>query len=257
MFGTNKIKLYLGKCEDILEELIKNGVKVDAIITDVPQGITNHEDDIPIEFNLMWEKLYKIKKSENTPIILFTNQPYTSELICSNLKDFKYMKYWQKDRPSCHLNAKKQPLRDIEEIAIFYEKQCYYNPLMKKGKPCNSIGKAEGIKQEKVGNYNKFKGVNRISEEKYPRSLMVYKRPHPPIHQTQKPIELLEDLILTYSKEGDIILDFTMGSGSTGVAAIRNNRNFIGIEKNKQHYYNAVDRLNSLFLFTNTQAEVV
>lgn len=240
-------KLYKGSCLDVMDGLISLGVKFDCILADIPQEITKNEWDMAIPFKDMWNKLYKLRKNKNTPIILFTNQPFTSKLICSNLKHFKVMKYWQKDRPSGFLNAKRMPLKDIEEIAIFYEKQPTYNPQMWEGKENHSIGKVEGEDICKNNNnYGNFGRVNTKGNLKYPRQLLQYNRPHPPVHPTEKNVEMLEDLIKTYTNEGDLILDFTCGSGSTGVAALNTNRRFVGIELEEKYFEIAKDRLEGV-----------
>ena len=244
---TDRYKLYKGDCLEIMDKLIEEGIVFDAIITDIPQDITKNEWDMPIPFNAMWDKIYKIRKNKNTPIILFTNQPFTSRLICSNFKHFKIMKYWQKDRPSGFLNAKRMPLKDIEEIAIFYEKQPTYNPQMWEGKENHSIGKVAGENICKNNhNYGDFGRVNTSGNLKYPRQLLRYNRPHPPIHPTEKSVSLLEDLIKTYTNENELILDFTMGSGSTGVACLNTNRRFIGIELDDKYFNIAKERLENV-----------
>lgn len=250
---NENIKLYNGDCIEVINTLIKQNVKVDAIITDIPQQITQNSWDNVIPFREMWNCLYQIRKGKNTPIILFTNQPFTTYLIHSNIKHFKIMKYWQKDRPSGFLNAKRMPLKDIEEIAIFYEKQPTYNPQFWDGEPLHGMG-TKFKEGNANNNYNDFASHNNPSAlregdtKKYPRQLMVYPRPHPPIHPTQKPVELLEDLILTYTNEGDIILDFTMGSGTTGVACINTNRKFIGIELDEKYFNIAKERIEGVEL---------
>lgn len=233
-----------------MQQLIDKGIKFDAIITDIPQEITQNDWDRVIPLERMWELLYRLRRDVRTPIILFTNQPFTTDLIGSNKKHFKYLKYWHKDRPSGFLNAKRQPLRDVEEIAIFcedniceideiavfYEKQCLYNPQMVEGKANHSIGKADGeVTCINNSNYGNFGRVNTEGNLKYPRQLMYYPRPHPPIHPTEKPIELLEDLILTYTNEGDSILDFTAGSITLGRAAENLNRKWICIEMDENY----------------------
>lgn len=216
-------------CFEVMRDLYENGVKVDAVICDLPQGITQNKWDKELDLDLMWSMLLKLRRNENTPIIFFSNQPYTTKLISSNLKMFKYCKYWKKNRPSGFLNAKKQPLRDVEDIVVFYEKQCTYNPQMWEGEPLHDMGTAYKTKETITnGNYGKFNHNNEIrnmrkgTTEKYPRQLMEYDRPHPPLHPTQKPIDLLIDLIKTYTNEGDIVLDFTAGILSTAIACKKN-----------------------------------
>ena len=252
MFENKPYELYKGDCLEVMDKLIEQGVNVDCILTDIPQEITQNEWDMGIPFKEMWDRLYLLRRNKNTPIILFTNQPFTSKLICSNLKHFKIMKYWQKDRPSGFLNAKRMPLKDIEEIAIFYEKQPTYNPQFWEGEPLHGMGTK--FKQgNENNNYNEFASHNNPSAlregdtKKYPRQLMVYPRPHPPIHPTQKPVELLEDLIKTYTNEGDVILDFTMGSCSTGVACMNTNRKFIGIELDDKYFDIAKNRIEDAY----------
>ena len=163
----------------------------------------------------------------------------------SNIRNYKYDWYWKKDRPSGHLNAKKQPMRDIENISIFYSKQTTYKPIMTIGNKSHSIGKAvNDVTCKNNSLYGDFKRVNRLGNEKYPKQVLEYKRPHPPIHPTQKPTELMEYLIKTYTNENETVLDFTMGSGSTGVAAKNLNRNFIGIEQDENYFNIATDRIH-------------
>lgn len=249
---VNKVELYHGDCIQVMKNLIKQGVRVDCIIADIPQEITQNEWDMGIPFKDMWDCLYKIRRDKTTPIILFTNQPFTSRLICSNLKDFKIMKYWQKDRPSGFLNAKRMPLKDIEEIAIFYEKQCTYNPQMWKGKPLHGMGKKFKEEKNKNNNYGDFDSTKNPSANrkgdttKYPRQLLVYPRPHPPIHPTEKNVDLMRDLIRTYSNKNDVVLDFTMGSGTTGFASLLEGRRFIGIEKEEDYMEIACQRIKEM-----------
>lgn len=239
-----------------MQKMIEKGIKVDAIIADIPQEITKNDWDRAIPFEKMWELLYALRKDSRTPIVLLSNQPFSTMLISSNLKHFKYMKYWQKDRPSNFLNARKQPLRDIEEIAIFYEedffemveisvfyeKQCTYNPQYFEGKPLNSMGHSYKNKQHTNNNYGIFKSEKNPSAsrtgdtKKFPRQLLKYPRPHPPLHPTEKPVDLMKDLILTYTDEGDLILDFTAGTYSTIIGCIETSRNYIGFEKEEKYY---------------------
>lgn len=237
-------KIYNNDCMLQFEQFIKEGIKFNLVLADIPQELTKNKWDKGLDLDKMWNYLLQLRKDKTTPIILFSNQPYTSKLIMSNLKMFKYCKYWQKDRPSGFLNAKRQPLRDIEEIVVFYEKQCYYNPLMIEGKPSHSIGKAkDGGICKNNNNYGNFSRIEREGNLKYPRQLMIYSRPHPPQHPTEKSVNLLKDLILTYSKENDIVLDFTAGIMSTGVACLKTSRNFVGIEINTEYFNIGKNRL--------------
>ena len=247
----DNIKLYNGDCLDVMDKLIKEGVKVDAIITDIPQEITQNDWDRAIPLKKMWDRLYKIRRNIRTPIVLFSNQPFTTDLIASNRKHFKYMRYWHKDRPSGFLNAKRQPLRDVEEIITFYENQCLYNPQFWEGEPLHGLGNKYKEVDGNNNNYGNFDDNNEIrdarksSTQKYPRQMLSHQRPHPPIHPTEKPVSLLEDLILTHTNENDTVLDFTIGSGTTGVAAKNLNRKFIGIELDKKYFEIAKERIEN------------
>lgn len=227
---------------DAVEEIKKLEIKVNCIIADIPQGITCNDWDQPFILPELWTVLKNIT-DENTPIILMSNQPYTSELILSNKKMYKYSWYWQKLRGRGHLNAKKQPLRNIEEICVFYKKQCWYTPQMTEGKKNHNIGKSAGTFGSEGTTYGKHKKIFTEGNMKYPKQLLEFKEPHPPIYSTQKPVELIEYLLKTYTKEGDTVLDFCMGSGTTGVACKNLNRNFIGIDKSKKAYEIAVKRI--------------
>lgn len=244
-------RLFNGDCLEVMDKLIAEGVKVDAVITDIPQEITQNSWDNIIPFKDMWDRLYKLRRDKSTPIVLFSNQPFTTMLISSNIKHFRYMQYWKKDRPSNFLNAKRQPLRDIEEIVVFYEKQCTYNPQMFEGKPLHGMGTKFRTKKHGNNNYGEFASENNPSAlragdtSKFPRQLLEFPKPHPPIHPTQKPIELMEYLIKTFTNEGDTVLDFTSGSGSSGLACQNVGRDFIGIELDEKYFKIMEDRLNA------------
>jgi len=235
------MKLYKGDCLEVMQTI--QDKSIDAIITDPPYGTTACKWDSVIEFDLMWEQLNRIIKP-NGAIVLFGSEPFSSALRMSNINNYKYDWIWKKDRPSGHLNSKKQPLRNIEIISVFYKKQCTYNPIMTIGKKSNSIGKAINDIYCKNNNlYGNFKRINREGNKKYPRQVLKYSRPHPPIHPTQKPVALMEYLIKTYTNENETVLDFTMGSGSTGVACKNTKRNFIGIEQDEKYFKIAEQRI--------------
>jgi len=237
------MKLYNGDCLEVMKSIADKSI--DAIITDPPYGTTACKWDSVIPFEPMWKQLNRIIK-DNGAIVLFGSEPFSSALRMSNIKNYKYDWIWEKDRASGHLNAKKQPLRNLENISVFYKKQCTYNPIMTIGKKSNSIGKAINELKCKNNNlYGKFKRVNRKGNEKYPRQVLEYKRPHPPIHPTQKPVALMEYLIKTYTNELETVLDFTMGSGTTGVACCNLNRDFIGIELDKHYFKIAQERIKN------------
>lgn len=234
------IKLLHGDCLDLMKDIPAKSIG--AIITDPPYGTTACKWDSVIPFEPMWKQSHRVIK-DNGAIILFGSEPFSSALRMSNIKRFKYDWYWKKDRASNHLNAKRQPMRNIETISIFNCKT--YFPIMEFwGKPSNSVGKAKNklFKAKTTGNFMTT-GGNLKENIKYPRQLLSYNMPHPRIHPTQKPVELMEYLIKTYTLENETVLDFTMGSGSTGVACVNLNRKFIGIEKDKEYFEIASQRI--------------
>ncbi len=215
---------------------------IDAIICDLPYGTTACKWDSIIPFNKLWEQYERIIKP-NGAIILFGSQPFTSALIMSNPKLFKYELIWQKSRPSNFPLAKKQPLKYHENILVFYNKQPTYNPIMTKGEKNHRTKICRG-KNNIIGDDGTGIGWGNTSDMKYPKSVINIKSTDSTKneHTTQKPLELLEYLVKTYTNEGDTVLDNTMGSGTTILAAIKNNRIGIGIEKEKQYYDVAVRR---------------
>lgn len=228
----------------VIDGLIKKGIKVDAIITDPPYGTTACKWDSVIPFEDMWDKLHEIKKGRTTPVILFSSQPFTSQLITSNLNMFKYNLIWEKEQGTDFMMAKKKPLKNFEEICVFYEKQCVYNPQMiqaerewKKKDTGNTYNEVLG--QQEKPYFKKSNGKLR-----YPTSILRYSRPKQKgVHPTQKPIELMEWLINTYTNENDLILDFTCGSGTTLIAAKKLGRKAIGIELDEKYCEITKDRI--------------
>ena len=227
------INLINGDCLEEMDKLIEQGVKVDAIITDVPYGTTACKWDSIIPFDEMWQKLNKLIKP-NGAIVLFGNEPFSSALRMSNIKNYKYDWYLEKENISNYLNAKKQPMRKIEVAIVFNSK--LYNPQGLK--PLNKIKKrGSGSKTN-----NKHGTENFQEFTNYPNNLIPFKR-ELGFHPTQKPVSLMEYLIKTYTNENETVLDFTMGSGSTGVACKNTNRNFIGIELDKGYFDIAKKRI--------------
>ena len=239
---TENYKLYNGDCLKVMDLLIEQGIKVDTIITDLPYGTTQCKWDTVIPFDKMWERLNKLTKL-NSAIVLFGSEPFSSALRMSNIKNYKYDWKWDKVRGVGHLNAKRRPMMCIEDIMIFYNKQCIYNPQMReRDKPRQSMNNAtqqvygkskENFKGEKL---NKKYPINLITFSKSSQNDMIF-------HPTQKPVDLLEYLIKTYTNENDLVLDFTMGSGSTGVACMNTNRRFIGIELDENYFNISVNRI--------------
>ena len=221
---------------------------IDLILTDPPYGTTQCKWDSIIQFEPMWKELKRIIK-DNGCIALFGTEPFSSHLRLSNLDWFKYDWYWEKSHSTGFLNAYKQPLRTIELISIFYKKQVFYNPQIQ-DKDENKIRpprKHAGTKAKVYGNYQL--GINKISNKKtLPKNLIYFSSKTNKIHPTQKPVLLCEYLVKTYTNENDIVLDFTMGSGSTGVACKNTNRDFIGIELDKKYFNIAKERIESTLL---------
>ena len=232
-----------------MDKLIAKGIKVDAIITDPPYGTTACKWDSIIPFDEMWERLNKLIKP-NGAIVLFSNEPFTSELIHSNLKGFKYRWDWNKKIPSGMGYAKYRPMQQSEDICVFTKngEKTIYNPQMtKRNNPIKSGGNTI-----QAGVYSGFKCMGNGKEYKKtydyknPITLIEFDKIRKgSVHPTQKPLLLMEYLIKTYTNENDIVLDFTMGSGTTGVACKNLNRNFIGIELDKSYFDIAKDRIEN------------
>jgi DNA modification methylase len=235
------IQLIKGECLEAMKQIPTGSV--DAIITDPPYGTTRCKWDSVIDFELMWEQLNRIIKP-NGAIVLFGSEPFSSALRMSNIKNYKYDWVWEKSKATNFLNAKKQPLRAKESILVFYKKQPTYNPQMTKGK---SYNKGIRKKQTKDDVYGSFNQTEVKSEgNRYPRDVLYFKTAETEgetFHKTQKPVKLMEYLIKTYTNENEIVLDFTMGSGTTGVAAKNLNRSFIGIELDDKYFEIAQQRI--------------
>jgi len=237
--------LYNGDCLKIMNKIPAKSI--DMILTDLPYGITCCEWDKEIDLNLMWEQYERIIK-DNGVICLFAQTKFFVKLVNSNEKLFRYDLVWDKVLVTGFFNANRQPLREHEQIAVFYKKQPKYNPQMGIGNPLHGKGKMKQIRKNNV--YGKFEmspDLRKGCTEKYPTSILRFKRVHPSkmIYPTEKPVELLEYLIKTYTDESDVILDSCMGSGTTGIAAKRTNRNFIGIEINKETFELAKKRIEN------------
>ena len=244
----SKHELILGDC---LEELKKISDKsVDIVLTDPPYGTTQCKWDSIIPFEPMWKELKRIIK-DNGCIALFGSEPFSSALRMSNIKQFKYDWVWQKSKATGYLNSKIRPLLKHEIVSIFYNKQSIYNPqnLIKKKTPTISKGN-RGRENNSSGEiYNKANKDVLQFYENYPLSIIQFNvDSKAEYHPTQKPVALLEYLIKTYTNENDIVLDFTMGSGSTGIAAKNLNRKFIGIEKDQNYFNIAKDRIEGVLI---------
>ena len=242
------MRLINGDCLKEMSKLIEEGVKVDAIICDPPYGTTACKWDSVIPFEPMWERLNKLIKKQ-CPIVLFGSEPFSSALRMSNVKNFKYDLVWNKNLCKNPGLAKIRPLPSFENIIIFGKGKITYNPQTEAGKAYTDIRK----KSTKVHNGNEHKygfsgnTVNVINKgTRYPKSVITIKNPNRKgQHPTQKPVALMEYLIKTYTNENELVLDFTMGSGTTGVACKNLNRDFIGIELDKGYFDIAEDRIEN------------
>lgn len=238
-YQNELVTLYKGDCLEIMPELKE---KFDACITDPPYQTTQNKWDSIIPFEPMWKNLEMLIK-ENGAVCLFGQDKFSAKLMLSNEKNHRYNLIWKKgERISGFLNAKKMPLRNHEDIMVFYKVQPTYNPQMTNGSLSHHRGSLN--KTQKNNCYGKFEDVQtNFSELKYPKSILNFDRPHPPIHPTQKPVPLLEYLIKTYSNESEKILDFTAGSGTTGIACMNTNRKCVLIEKEEKYCNIIVERL--------------
>lgn len=240
------IKLLKGDCLEIMNVIPDKSI--DMILCDLPYGVTaKNKWDTIIPFEKLWECYDRVSK-ENCAIILFGQDKFTVECIMSNKKIHRYNLIWDKVLPSGFLNANRMPLREHEDIMVFYKKLPTYNPQKIKGVPCHKKGKSVGKMNDSIlqnNNYGNSRCVETKGDMKFPTSILKFQKPHPSksVHPTQKPIELLEYLIKTYTNEGDTVLDNCMGSGSTGVACLNTNRNFIGIELDSNYFETARKRI--------------
>ena len=212
---------------------------IDMVLCDLPYGTTKNKWDSVIPLNKLWKQYERIIK-DNGAIVLFSQMPFSAELVHSNLKLFKYEWIWQKDNGTGFLNAKKMPLKIHENILVFYKKLPLYNPQMRTGfKPYKC---KQGRHSTNYGAYEQGH-ITESNGERYPIDIIKFKKDSG-LHPTQKPVELLEYLIKTYTNEGETVLDNCMGSGSTGIACINTNRNFIGYELNEKYFKIAEKRIN-------------
>jgi site-specific DNA-methyltransferase (adenine-specific) len=234
--------------EDCLEGMKKIDDKsIDMILCDLPYGTTACKWDIIIPFTLLWEQYNRIIK-DNGVITLFGSEPFSSLLRTSNIKMFRHEWVWYKDKSGNFMNCKFEPMKVHENILVFGKKKGVYNPIMevrdeknkRKNKPrlntSNIIHTQEFFTEESKGN----------SDYKYPTSVKYFNSVRNGLHPTQKPVELFEYMIKTYTNENEIILDNCIGSGTTAIAAINTNRNYIGFEKEEKYFNIANERINNL-----------
>ena len=253
-------KTYHGDCIEIMDMLIAKGITVDAIITDPPYGTTSCSWDSVIPFDTMRERLNRIIKP-NGAIVLFGSEPFSLYLRISNIANFRYDWIWHKNSSGGFVLAKKQPMKYHEIISVFYKKQPTYNPQFEEysesTKKRFNDGDYSNIKKQIENPTNQIHGNIKMVDHKveikrgcYPKSVQKIKGVPTAnsirVHPTQKPIELMEFLVNTYTNEGDLVLDFTMGSGTTCVASKKLKRKFIGIEIEKKYFDIANNRLKNI-----------
>ena len=246
----NKQELYNDDCIEVMKTLPDN--YIDMVFCDLPYGTTQNPWDSIIAFDKLWENYDRIVK-DNGAIGLTSQQTFTSQLIMSNPKDFRYEWIWEKNKATGQLNAKRMQLKAHENICIFYKKLPLYNPQKTTGhKPFNPVKPRDNIPPPKqtrnYGHLTKTFGNDGNTTDRYPRTVQkfpVMNNDNPEKwHPTQKPVELIEYFIKTYSNENDRVLDNCMGSGSTGIACANLNRKFVGIEIDKEYYDMTKSRLN-------------
>ena len=231
--------LLQGDCLELMKQVPDKSI--DLILCDLPYGTTKCKWDVVIPFDKLWAQYNRIIK-DNGAIVLFGNEPFSSQLRLSNLKNYKYDWVWDKKRGSNFATVKIRPFNSFENIMVFYKKQPTYNPQMWKSTPytCKQgyvgVAKQTGLYRDDVITVN--------NGDRYPLTILSFSK-ETGLHPTQKPVALLEYLIKTYTNEGDTVLDNCMGSGSTGVACKNTNREFIGMELDEKYYKVACERLGA------------
>jgi site-specific DNA-methyltransferase (adenine-specific) len=251
------IQLYKGDCLKVMKGIETSSI--DAIITDPPYGTTSCKWDSIIDLDLMWLELNRVIKPTGV-IVLFAQQPFSSVLLVSNVEKFRHRFLWEKDKCANFMVAKAQPLKYTEDILVFcnvgFLKNQFskptgtYNPQMREGKGNDRdlkkiVDKSKNLDDiNKRENPTKLKLSNNSAKQRFPKDVLNITTQHKRVHPTQKPIALMEYLIKTYTNENETVLDFTMGSGSTGVACKNTNRNFIGIEQDENYFEIAKKRIN-------------
>ena len=238
------IQLFKGDCLVEMDK-IKSG-SVDLILTDLPFGTTRCKWDSVIDFEKLWTQYERVVKS-NGAVLLFSQTPFDKVLGASNISMLKYEWIWEKTSATGHLNSKKMPMKAHENVLVFYKNLPTYNPQKTFGHK-RKVSKAEHkVNCIESDVYNKGqKNTSYDSTERFPRDVLTFSsdKQKTKLHPTQKPVALLEYFINTYTNEGETVLDSTMGSGSTGVACVNTNRNFIGIEQDENYFNIAQKRIS-------------
>lgn len=241
---TDTYSLLFGDCLERMKEIPDKSV--DLILTDPPYGTTKCKWDSVVDLDKMWLELNRIIKDKGA-ILLFAQTPFDKILGASNIEMLRYEWIWEKTSATGHLNAKKMPMKSHENILVFYRNLPKYYPI----KTTGHVRKKSTADRSRLNSelYGTEKGVTAYnSTDRYPRTVIKFSsdKQKSSLHPTQKPVALLEYLIKTYTKENEIVLDFTMGSGSTGVACLNTNRKFIGIEMEEKYFDIACNRISDI-----------
>lgn len=228
----HKSKLMFGDCLELMDYIYDESI--DLILCDLPYGITKNKWDSVIDLQKLWQHYERIIK-QNGAIILFGQDKFSAKLMLSNEKLHRYNLIWEKTTPTGHLNAKKMPMRSHEDILVFYKQLPTYNPQKTTGHERKVSTANHKRNSKKTTNYGEHGLTTYDSTERYPKSVWKFAtdKQKSALHPTQKPLKLIEEIIKTYSNEGDLVLDNCAGSGTTGIACIETSRNFILIEKEK------------------------
>ena len=235
---VSRSTLFWADCFDVFPSIPDKSV--DAIIADLPYGTTDCKWDSVLPLNKLWEQYNRIIKP-NGAICLFAREPFTASLVVSNIKNYKHKWIWNKKQTGSFANAKYMPLQIDEDIIVFANGKCNYYPIMRKGKLRKKGGSSKKNEIQSGLKQNHFT----FNDDYYPINIYEFANPRlNKLHPTEKPVELMKMLVETYTKENEVVFDNTMGVGSTGLASLMANRQFIGIEKEKQYFDVAVRRLS-------------
>jgi DNA modification methylase len=243
-YTFEKSKIIYGDCLDKMNLIPDNSI--DLICCDLPYGVTANDLDIMIKPSELWKHYWRIAKP-NTAVVLFGQDKFTATMMLSD-KNHRYNLIWDKDLPTGFLNANRMPLRSHEDIMVFYKKQPVYNPQKVKGLPNHSKGKPKKTANNNYGDFEFVDNKEVLGDMKHPKSILKFQKPHPSIaiHRTEKPVELIEWIVKTYTNIGALVLDNTAGSGTLGEACLNTNRDFILIEKNYNDYEKIKDRVDAI-----------
>lgn len=238
-------ELHNGDCLELMANI--PDASVDMILCDLPYQVTKNDWDVALPLDELWKQYSRVIKP-NGAIVLFAEGMFMARLMISNQKMWRYNLVWDKVLTSGFLNANRMPLRQHEQLCVFYKKLPYYNPQKKIGNPNHSKGKPKDCENNNYGNYDFVDNCKEQGNLKHPTSIMRYQKPHPSkaFHPTEKALGLLIELICMYTQEGETVLDNCMGSGSTGCACVLTNRNFIGMELDKRYFSIAKERIEGV-----------